>query len=468
MIRRWLIRCLCLLPLTLCAAGWAWSITHYGWVSYCGTNRWMQAGTDGGVVTVGSGQDTGWRGRGLSAITGANPRRFWPLPAWRGFDFLRSGDGVFLVVPYWLLLLLSALVLGLGWRGTRPRQLGPGFPVELASRKEASGNATIDPNLPKGPTMRFVALLLLLAVVLTGSPTPAQQSPTAAQPPTQATTAPDITNWRDLWWQEPPATAPGIRDQFKADLAADLIVKDQFPLRSGATEIRYIDGKGRVRAREEIARDKTLLLRQLFDEAGRMEGPRREWHKNGLLARVDQYHLGEKVGRAQEWDDAGNLVADYTLEHGTGVRIVRFPDSGRIRIYEPYVKHFRDGVYAEFYDSGRPEVVIRYQAGKIVGYSKDYHPNGKVRCFGTFSQGRLHGVGVYLDEKGQLARHERVSFWLNGFEVKPAEYKAAALADKSLPAYEENLDQYRFLPDKYPDIEPQIPAGSQPAVKGSP
>ena len=35
-------------------------------------------------------------------------------------------------IPFWFLMLLSGLLLVLVWRVTRPRQLGQGFPVELA------------------------------------------------------------------------------------------------------------------------------------------------------------------------------------------------------------------------------------------------------------------------------------------------------------------------------------------------
>ena len=148
MIRRWLIGCLCLLPLVLCGLGWVWSESHGAALSYVyhDTHR-VQCGTSFGRVRL------RWeRAKGFHTMLNGPSIWSWrPDPAadalypddraWLGFRIRHREDASTeyrrVAVPYWFLLILSALLLLLAWRTTRPRQGGgQGFPVELATRKE--------------------------------------------------------------------------------------------------------------------------------------------------------------------------------------------------------------------------------------------------------------------------------------------------------------------------------------------
>jgi len=149
MTRRWLIRCLCLLPLTFCALGWVWSEWHGEAVCYGYLDRhWVKCGASFGRVWLDWGQDGPARFHpgGLS-YESWSPEPIFDGPfggemAWLGFRFghleVRSYIWRRVTVPYWFPLLLSALLPLLAWRTTRPRPHPQGFPVELATRKEPS------------------------------------------------------------------------------------------------------------------------------------------------------------------------------------------------------------------------------------------------------------------------------------------------------------------------------------------
>ena len=148
MTRRWLIRCLCLLPLTLCALGWVWSESHGELIRYVyhGTHL-VGCGASAGRVWLVWGQCDDWSSYPGGLTCGswragpADVQLLHGATAWLGFRFgyykESSKEGRMVVASYVFPLLLSALLFILAWRTTRPRPWrGQGFPVELATRKE--------------------------------------------------------------------------------------------------------------------------------------------------------------------------------------------------------------------------------------------------------------------------------------------------------------------------------------------
>ena len=139
MKRRWLIRILFLLPIVLCAAGWAWSGTHVGEIGYT-RGAGCAVGTNGGVIGIAFGSimggPNGWDGR----VSGHSAHYFPPFEwgTFLGFGFEHGrGPEVYIVfMPYALPLFVFSIVLIIVWRMTRVREPARAFPVEFATKDE--------------------------------------------------------------------------------------------------------------------------------------------------------------------------------------------------------------------------------------------------------------------------------------------------------------------------------------------
>lgn len=136
MIRRWLIRSLALLLLTLCVVAWVGSYWH--------------------AIEIDHDDETSISlimGKGRAAFFLAYPSDKPPSwhPGWRlptypidvinwsgdsdviGFRFHHSRRGWSLMIPLYFPTLLSAFLLWLVWRKTRAKPIGGAFPVEAKS-----------------------------------------------------------------------------------------------------------------------------------------------------------------------------------------------------------------------------------------------------------------------------------------------------------------------------------------------
>jgi hypothetical protein len=145
MVRRWLIRGLALALLTLCVVVWvgsyfaslSMSLGPRGWR----IDPWIDSGSAGCEDMY-------------------NPRYGTIEPYWKirppdfmsieqdysdathhvaGFAYHRFSTGLRRIIfPIWFPTLLSALLLWLVWRKTRPACNGRGFPVEVAGKEAAT------------------------------------------------------------------------------------------------------------------------------------------------------------------------------------------------------------------------------------------------------------------------------------------------------------------------------------------
>jgi len=143
MMKRWFIRSIFILPILFCVAGWAWSGWYSAGFDYMQECHGVQGGTQSGVIYLIYGDRTGSWSNGFHYRVGRRGRAsFWPeynpLPDFN--QFLRCSlftfGGTFgfdLEVPYWFPIVECSLALLLVWRSAHPRQLGQGFPVEMAT-----------------------------------------------------------------------------------------------------------------------------------------------------------------------------------------------------------------------------------------------------------------------------------------------------------------------------------------------
>ena len=150
MFQRWLIRGMALTLLTLCVAAWAASCLTTVWVEY-DSPRWgwslsLESGTlrandvrslDGKMLQLGAhGWFAGWHEANQLM---ADPPPF--LYRLGGFGYWSRSLAPYghrsVGAPLWFPTLLSALLLWLAWRKTRPMYNGRGFPV-VPAPKEAT------------------------------------------------------------------------------------------------------------------------------------------------------------------------------------------------------------------------------------------------------------------------------------------------------------------------------------------
>jgi hypothetical protein len=142
MVRRWVIRGVATVLLTLCVGAWVGSYMRS--IPIYDDGRGYIACLDGGEF------DFGWLDQRPSARNGwvPNPDRnsqeaFIQVVKPSEYHFVIGtvycdATSYSLTVPLWFPTLLSSLLLWLVWRKTRPKYGGRGFPVEVAGKGAGS------------------------------------------------------------------------------------------------------------------------------------------------------------------------------------------------------------------------------------------------------------------------------------------------------------------------------------------
>jgi hypothetical protein len=118
---------------------------------------------------------------------------------------------------------------------------------------------------------------------------------------------------------------------------------------------------------------------------GRRHGVSRTWHPNGILATEQHFKNGLLHGRCRQWDEAGKLLGEFVMRHGTGVQ-------------------------REWHDNGQLKIEVSTVGGQFCGRNRIWLRDGTL-----------------ISER----------FYLNGRQVTPARYAKAAAKDESLPSYAE-------------------------------
>jgi hypothetical protein len=152
MVRRWLIRGLALTLLTLCVGAWAGSYFEYEAIDYEGATRCGFTLLEAGELQLFFGDYAPWAQQGWDVWHGRcdSKLRAEILSLYKSTQYHLLGfawqprrpteRGQRVMIPLWFPTLLSALLLWLVWRKTRPAYNGRGFPVEVGGRagKEAT------------------------------------------------------------------------------------------------------------------------------------------------------------------------------------------------------------------------------------------------------------------------------------------------------------------------------------------
>lgn len=124
---------------------------------------------------------------------------------------------------------------------------------------------------------------------------------------------------------------------------------------------------------------------QLSGRTGRRNGIARTRHGNGALASERRFKDGLLHGLCREWDDNGKLLGEFEMFHGTGIQ-------------------------REWHDNGQLKIEVSTVDGEFCGRNR-----------------------IWLRDGTLIAER----FYLQGRQVKPAEYAKAVAENESLPRYSE-------------------------------
>lgn len=107
----------------------------------------------------------------------------------------------------------------------------------------------------------------------------------------------------------------------------------------------------------------------------------RTWHRNGVLASEERYRDSLLHGVCRQWDEAGRLLGEFELKHGTGLQ-------------------------CEWHDNGELKIEVSTFHGVFCGRSRIWLRDGTL-----------------LSER----------YYLHGEPVTADQYRAAAMTDRTLP-----------------------------------
>jgi len=143
MIRRWFIRSLALMLLTLCVVAWVGSYWREMGVLYKSPGNTCGVGVQGGRLCVlHYGGSATVHGPGWHLLVQA-PSGDWSLwdsvtakTSFLGIRYLHIPSAFACVLPLWLPAVLLVVLNGIVWRKTRAKPAGRAFPVETTTKAE--------------------------------------------------------------------------------------------------------------------------------------------------------------------------------------------------------------------------------------------------------------------------------------------------------------------------------------------
>lgn len=161
------------------------------------------------------------------------------------------------------------------------------------------------------------------------------------------------------------------------------------------------------------------------DKQGLRQGSWKDFYENGVLHWECTYRNGMKDGYYKEYDSTGNLLVlqKYVLD-------VLQEDAPEIAEMTVHTEYYSDGSpkFRVTYRNGKPEGICReydsltgrvvrgivFKDGVVVGSGavddegnlqndwKEYYPDGKLRCTGSYYKGRKYGKWKYFYPDGKV------------------------------------------------------------------
>lgn len=197
----------------------------------------------------------------------------------------------------------------------------------------------------------------------------------------------------------------------------------------------------------------TTVLRQLYYVNDVLDSLQREYYPNGCLKSEVMMKKGEKVGleKIYAYDD-GRLITENTYDDGflkstkelnrydkdslkTGYWQELYPN-GKVRSEGYYRKGKPNGIIKNYNSKGGIDKMEKFENGKkdeqaveivMLELHKEYHPNGKIRLEGGYTDGLKQGIFREFDLTGDTVInsfiYEKDTMVAQGIVEKNGEYQ---------------------------------------------
>ncbi|MBI2302088.1 MAG: hypothetical protein HYU66_24560 [Armatimonadetes bacterium] len=168
---------------------------------------------------------------------------------------------------------------------------------------------------------------------------------------------------------------------------------------------------------------------------GRPHGRNYQWYEPGCLTFVEPYEDGLPHGTAVQYNDQGQVIGTYTMDHGTGWDLWYQHDcDGMVRLTEAHCLLQGDTHGFEWW--------FHYGSADLWEERQWHH-------------GQLHGIEREWNYEGRL-RRGYPNYWVHDQEVTKRQYLRAAAKDPTLPPFrsEDNLPQRELPPEVAEHLTP--------------
>ncbi len=203
-----------------------------------------------------------------------------------------------------------------------------------------------------------------------------------------------------------------------------------------------------VRTQESLVGKENYDCNQLIErelmKKGRKHGLQKTWHRNGTLQSESPYQDGVMHGTFREWNEKGQLIAQYTMVHGTGRKRL-YNDAGLLMIDEPMEQSRKNGLCMERSRIEGTLSLFQIKKGALVGKAFSFYPTSQLMSLVCHSEkGALHGPYITFSEFGEVT-HKK---WYHADkEYSESDYALLTAKDKTLPPCFEDATIYQSLVD---------------------
>lgn len=196
----------------------------------------------------------------------------------------------------------------------------------------------------------------------------------------------------------------------------------------------------------------TVVLKEMYYVNNILDSLQKEYYPNGCLKLVVMMKNGKKVGLERIYDaNDGRLLTENTYDAGflRNVKELNRYDkdslktgfwqelyaNGKVRTEGYYRKGKPDGIIKNYNSKGGIEKMEKFDDGKkdenaaevvMLQLHKEYHPNGKIRLEGGYTDGKKQGVFREFDLSGDTVVnsyiYENDSLIAEGIVMKNGEY----------------------------------------------